>query len=181
MRSIRLFSLAALLACLPFASASAQTPDTGMLAAGADVGVYFPDNAFENTVTLDAFGEYYLSPRISVRGLLGWATPGFDNRTEDNFRQVRLLFNGVYNWEVGYWRPYVTAGAGAYFVREILDASDDPDGESRGGVNFGGGAEYLYNDMTSVKVEGRWDVVSHPRDLPDATGFTLTVGIKRYF
>jgi hypothetical protein len=162
-------------------SASAQTPDKGLIGAGADVGVLFPDNEFENTITIDGFAEYYLSRRISVRGLLGWASPGFDNRTEDHFRQTHLIFNGVYNWEMGTWHPYATAGAGAYFVRQILDGRGDPDGESRGGINFGGGIEYFTNRMTSIKGEARWDIVSHPPGLPDATGFTLTVGVKRYF
>jgi hypothetical protein len=163
------------------ALATAQTPDTGLGAAGAGAGVLFPDDAFESTVTLETSGEYYLTPRISVRGLLGWASPGFDGRTEDHFRQMKLLFNGVYNWEYGVWHPYVTAGAGAYFVRQILDGRDDPDRETRGGINAGGGIEYFTSDVLSIKGEARWDLVSHPPGLPDATGFTLTVGIKRYF
>jgi len=167
---------------LAFTSAgAAQTPDTGSRAAGADVGVLFPDERFEPTLTLDGFGEYYLTPRVSVRGLLGWASPGFDGRTEDHFRQVKLLFNAAYNWEYGVWHPYVTAGAGAYFVRQILDGRNDPDRETRGGINFGGGVEYFTNDVLSIKGELRWDVVSHPPGLPDATGVTLTVGVKRYF
>jgi opacity protein-like surface antigen len=160
---------------------AAQTPDTGMLAAGADVGVLFPDERFEQTLTLDAVGEYYLTPRISVRGLLGWASPGFQGRTEDHFRQVKLLFNGVYNWEYGTWHPYVTGGAGAYFVRQLFDGRDDPERETRGGINLGGGVEYFATEVFSVKGEARWDIVSDPPGLPDATGFNLTIGFKRYF
>ena len=161
--------------------AVAQTPDVGTRAAGVDLGVLLPDKQFEQTLTLDGFGEYYLTPRISVRGLLGWASPGFDGRTENHFRQVKLLFNGVYNWEFGTWHPYVTAGAGVYFVRQLFDNRDDPDRETRGGINVGGGVEYYTSDVFSIKGEARWDIVSHPTSLPDATGFTLTVGIKRYF
>ena len=95
MRSMRL--LVCLLTLLTLATPlAAQTPDTGMLAAGADVGALFPDDRFETTLTFDALGEYYLTPRISVRGLLGWASPGFQGRTEDHFRQVKLLFNGPF-------------------------------------------------------------------------------------
>jgi hypothetical protein len=132
-------------------------------------------------LTIDGFGEYYVTPRISVRGLLSWARPGFENRTEDKFRQTKLLFNGVYNWEYGEWHPFATAGAGAYFVRQLLEGRNDPDGETRGGINFGGGIEYFVDDMSSIKAEGRWDIVSHPPGLPDATGFTLSVGYKWYF
>jgi hypothetical protein len=161
--------------------ASAQTPDTGIAAAGADIGIFFPDNAFENTLTFDVFGEYYVTPRVSVRGLFGYASPGFDGRTEDHFRQVRLLFNAVYNWEFVAWHPFVTAGAGAYFVRSLLDARDDPDGETRGGINFGGGVEYFTSNVSAIKGELRWDFVSDPPGLPDASGLTLTIGYKRYF
>ncbi len=57
----------------------------------------------------------------------------------------------------------------------------DPDGETRGGLNLGGGVEYFVGERSSVKVEGRWDIVSDPPGLPDASGFTLTFGFKRYF
>jgi hypothetical protein len=41
--------------------------------------------------------------------------------------------------------------------------------------------EYFTSDVFAVKTEARWDIVSHPPALPDATVFTLTVGMKRYF
>jgi hypothetical protein len=181
MRLLRLFAAAGLVCALFSAPAAAQTPDTGLIGVGGDIGVFFPDEAFENTLTIDGFGEYYVTPRISVRGLIGWAKPGFENRTEDKFRQTRLLFNGVYNWEFVEWHPFVTAGAGAYFVRELLEGSADPDGETRGGINFGGGVEYFIGTMSSIKAEGRWDIVSHPSGFSDASGFSLTIGYKRYF
>lgn len=181
LRSIRLICIAAVLTAFVPSLSAAQTPDAGLIGAGVNVGVLFPDNAFENTLTLEGAADYYLTRRVSVRGLLGWASPGFDNRTEDNFRQVRLLFNGVYNWERGAWHPYATAGAGVYFVRRILEDATDPDGESRGGLNFGGGIEYFTSSMSSIKGEARWDIVSHPPGLPDATGFSVTIGYKRYF
>jgi hypothetical protein len=161
--------------------ASAQTPDEGMLAAGIDIGAFFPDDAFESAVTVDGFGEWYFTPRLSGRFMLVWTDPGVSGRTEDHFRQFKLLFNGVYNWEMGVWHPFVTAGAGAYFVRLILDERPDPDGETRGGLNFGGGIEYFATALTTLKGELRWDIVSDPPGLPDATGMTLTVGVKRYF
>jgi hypothetical protein len=181
MRLLRLLAAAGLVCALFSAPAAAQTPDTGLIGAGGDIGVFFPDEAFENTFTIDGFGEYYITPRISVRGLIGWAKPGFENRTEDKFRQTKLLFNGVYNWEFVEWHPFVTAGAGAYFVRELLEDRADPDGETRGGINFGGGVEYFIGTMSSLKAEGRWDIVSHPSGFSDASGFTLTIGYKRYF
>ena len=107
-------------ACAVAVPVSAQTVK-GQRAIGVDGGILFPDEAFEKTVTLDAFGEYYATPNISVRGLLGWASPGFENFTENHFRQVHLLFNGVYSWNGNRWHPYATAGAGAYFLRQIFE------------------------------------------------------------
>jgi opacity protein-like surface antigen len=181
MRMRRLLCITAVLNCLFLLPASAQTPNTGLIGVGGDIGVFFPDEAFEKTFTFDGFGEFYLTPRASVRGMFSYASPGFENRTEDHFRQARLLFNGVYNWEMGVWHPFATAGAGFYFVRELLDGANDPDSETRGGLNFGGGIEYFVGDRASVKGEARWDVVSQPTGFPDATGFTITIGYKRYF
>ena len=157
------------------------TPDKGVIGYGVDAGVLFPDDAFENTLTIDGFGEYYVTPRVSVRGMLAFASPGLSGRTEDHFRQWKLLFAGVYNWEKGSWRPFASFGAGIHFVRLHLDDAIDPPGETRGGLNLGGGAEYLLNNESSIKTELRWDIVSHPFPLPDATAATLTVGYKRYF
>jgi opacity protein-like surface antigen len=163
------------------AVAQTTTPVAGGLAAGGNIGVFFPDEVFEKTFSIDGFGEYYVTPRISIRGLLGYASPGFENLTEDHFRQVRLLFNGVYNWKHDNWLPYVTAGAGAYFVRVLLDGGVDPDSETRGGLNFGAGTEYSLGGGATVKGELRFDVVSEPPGFPDASGFTMTLGYKRYF
>ena len=59
--------------------------------------------------------------------------------------------------------------------------TDDPDSETRGGLNFGGGAEFFVAEQGSIKGEARFDLVSQPTGFPDATGFTLTIGYKRYF
>ena len=181
MRMRRLLCISAVLNCLFLLPASAQTPDTGLIGVGGDIGVFFPDEAFEKTFTWDGYGEFYWTPRISLRGMFSYASPGYENRTEDHFRQARLLFNGVYNWEMGVWHPFATAGAGIYWVRELLDGAPDPDSDTRGGLNFGGGLEYFVGERASVKGEARWDIVSQPAGFPDATGFTLTFGYKRYF
>lgn len=181
MRMTRLFCITAVLNCLFLLPASAQTPDKGDIGAGADIGVFFPDEAFEKTFTWDIFGEYYVTPRISVRTMFSYASPGFENRTEDHFRQSRWQFNGVYNWERGALHPFATAGAGIYWVRELLDGANDPDSDTRGGLNFGGGIEYFTGEKGAVKGEARWDIVSRPEGFPDATGFTITFGYKAYF
>ena len=162
-------------------SAAAQSTQAGTIAAGGDLGVFFPDEAFEKTFTIDAFGEYYVVPNVSIRGFLGWAKPGFENFTEDKFRQTKLLFNGVYYWQHDKWLPYATAGAGFYFLRQLFENAPDPDSEVRGGLNIGFGTEYSLGAGASVKGELRWDIVSQPTGFPDATGVSLTFGYKRYF
>jgi hypothetical protein len=180
-RSTQLICLAVLLTGLFATSAAAQNTEAGTIAAGGNIGVFFPDEEFEKTLALEAYGEYYATPNFSVRGLFGYANPGFENFTEDHFRQVRLLFNGVYYFEYNNWLPYVTAGAGAYFVRQTFDDAPDPDSETRGGINFGVGTEYSLGSGGAFRGELRWDIVSQPTGFPDATGLNLMFGYKRYF
>ena len=182
-RSTQTICLAVLLTGFLATSAAAQINiEPGAIAAGGEFGVFFPDEEFEKAIAIDAFGEYYVAPNFSVRGLFGWTNPGFENFTEDHFRQVKLLFNGVYYFQYGNnWLPFVTAGAGAYFVRQTFDDAPDPDSETRGGINFGVGTEYLLGGGGSVKGELRWDIVSQPTGFPDATGLSLMFGYKRYF
>jgi hypothetical protein len=181
-RSAQLLCSVLLLTGFFATSAAAQTNvQPGAIAAGGNFGVFFPDEAFEKTIAIEGYGEYYAKPNLSVRGLFGWARPGFENVTEDHFRQVKLLFNGTYYFKHQNWLPYVTAGAGAYFVRELFEDAPDPDSETRGGINFGVGTEYSLGDGASVKGELRWEFISEPTGLPDASGLSLMFGYKRYF
>jgi hypothetical protein len=181
-RSTQLICLAVLFTGFLATSAAAQPAiEPGAIAVGGDIGVFFPDEEFEKTFAIDAFGEYYAAPNFSVRVLFGWANPGFENFTEDHFRQVKLLFNGVYYFEYNNFLPFVTAGAGAYFVRQTFENAPDPDSETRGGLNFGVGTEYSLGGGASVKGELRWDIVSQPTGFPDATGVSLMFGYKRFF
>jgi len=157
------------------------TPDKGVIAYGGDVGALFPDEQFENTLTFDAFGEYYVHPRISVRGMFAWANPGVANQTEDHFRQVKLLFGAAYNWRYKALRPFAGGGAGVHFVRLKVEDQIDPDGETRGGLYFGGGSDIVLTEESAIKVELRFDVISHPPGLPDGSSTSLTFGYKRYF
>jgi len=159
----------------------AAAQSAGAFAVGGDVGAVWPADPFEKALTLQGTGEYYFTPAFGLRGLVGWTSPGVQNFTENHYRQVRLLLNASYNWSFGIFHPYVTGGGGAYFVRLKLEGRPDPDGETRGGINWGGGAEVFVGRKTSVKGEARWDHVSHPPGLPDASAFNLTGGVKYYF
>jgi hypothetical protein len=163
------------------AQTSRPTPDRHLIGYGVDGGVLFPDDDFESTFTLDGYGEFYLTPRVSVRGMAAWASPGIKGRTEDHFRQVKLLFGANYNVAYKRWRPFAGGGAGAYFVRLKLDGQEDPDGEKRGGIYFGGGSDFIIDDESAIKIEFRWDFVSDPPGQYDASGPSLTFGYKRFF
>jgi hypothetical protein len=178
-------TLGVLILLAPAAPASAQagaaTPDKGVIGYGIDAGVLFPDDTFENTLAIEGHGEYYLAPGLALRGILGFANPGVNQRTEDRLRQVKLSGDVVYNWRYKQWRPFVSGGIGAYFVRLLLDGRSDPEGEVRGGLNFGGGTEFVLDERSALKSEVRWDIVSQPPGLSDATGAALLFGYKRYF
>jgi hypothetical protein len=163
------------------AQTARPTPDRHLIGYGVDLGVLFPDDSLENTLTLDGYGEFYLTPRVSARAMFAWASPGISGRTEDHFRQVKLLFGANYNWVYQRMRPFAGGGAGAYFVRLKLDGQEDPEGERRGGIYFGGGSDIIIDEESAVKIEFRWDVISDPPGQFDATGPSLTFGYKRFF
>ena len=181
-RSVQLICFAVLLTGFFATSSAAQTNiEKGAMAAGGHLGVFFPDEAFEKTLAIEGYGEYFATPNVSIRGLFGWARPGFENVTEDHFRQVKLLFNGTYYFRHQNWLPFVTGGAGAYFVRELFEDAPDPDSETRGGINFGFGSEYSLGNGASVRGELRWEFVSEPNQSPDASGLSLMFGYKKFF
>ena len=132
--------------------------------------------------TIDGFGEYYVTPRISVRGMLAFASPGLSGRTEDHFRQMEAALLRRLQLGDGIVAPLRARSGRACTSSGCTSTTPtDPPGETRGGLNFGGGGEYLLNNESAIKTELRWDIVSHPTGLPDATGLTFTVGYKRYF
>ena len=88
----RLFAFFIFVVLVAAGPSAAQTPAAGQNAAGVDIGVFIPHEAFEKAFTVDGFGEHYFTRRVSVRGMLAWANPGVTNRTEDHFRQTKLLF-----------------------------------------------------------------------------------------
>jgi hypothetical protein len=166
-----------------------RNPSPGTVAAGADLGFFVPREGFDVAVAIAGFGEYYVTPRLSVRGLIGWARPGYDlsgltcvDVPEPGcdgaaLRQIRGDLSGVYNWEGGIWHPFVLAGVGGAFLRDTLfDRSG-----TRFSVHLGGGIEYFARPDVTVKGELTYHAVRHPTFDPDPSGLILTVGLKRYF
>jgi hypothetical protein len=121
----------------------------------------------------------YLTPRVSVRGSLGWTDSEVDLIPGARFRQIRIVGNVLYNWEGGAWHPFVTAGVGPYFPR--LSDGGHPIGDltTRAGLNIGGGIEYFSRRRITIKTEALYHIVGH-NEFTDASGPTLTIGLKRY-
>lgn len=169
------------LVCVLATPALAQpVPDEGMGALGGELGVFLPDEQFESALMLGGTLDYYINPRVGVRGQLGWANPNFEN-SGDSLRHTWLTGNVHYNWEGGAWHPFVTGGLGLYFLSLDLDGRDEDFDETKFGVNLGGGVEYFTGAMTTLKMEGAYHFIGDD-DLPwEPSGLTLSIGLKRYF
>lgn len=173
--------LTLVIALLPAAvGAQPRMPAEGTVALGGDIGVFVPQEDLETSLTLAGFAEFYMTPRVSVRGTLGWANPDFET-IPGSLRQVRLVGNLLYNWERVEWHPFVTAGAGAYFVQPRRGGDPLDDTETKAGFNLGGGIEYFTSRTLSIKGEGLYHIISHEDFEANPSGLTLTIGLKKYY
>lgn len=125
------------------------------MAASFNVGLA---NAFDNTfddveTVFTGTFEYYSSPRVSWRGLVGTTT--FEENSPGNPDiDVRFVNANIgYNWEHGDVHPYLTGGIGLYDKKGSpgLAASLD---ESTFGLNAGGGLEWFLGSRWGLKFEG---------------------------
>jgi hypothetical protein len=173
------------LAAAPAAAQSFQgpVPDRHMAAVGVSFGVAIPgDDGLDTGPTLGVDGEYYLSPRISVRGQLTGAWWGITNAGDDNdVSPAALSGNLIYNWEHGVFHPYATVGLGLYsyrFTENDLDSHD-----TTLGINIGGGVEYFIDGRDAIT--GELLIHSVPGDVHSKFGtytpwyWTVTGGFKR--
>jgi hypothetical protein len=164
----------------PPASAQPRVPDTGMWAVGGDVGALLPtEDAFDNTLDLQGFAEYYLTPRTGIRMGLGWADPSF-GESNRSVRTVRLTADVTYNWEGGQTHPFVGFGLGLFLLQPKIGDSEVGDSAKEAGANLFGGIEYFTSRTVSIKAEGRFQVVGADRT-PDLHGLTMSIGLKKYF
>lgn len=180
---MRFAVITALLVLAPVSNVAAQprVPDTEMWGVGGDIGVFFPQESGLNTaLELQALAEYYLTPRTSIRTGFGWTSPSFEGREDDGLRVTRLTIDVQYNWERGKIHPFVGGGIGAYFLRLIENGQAIGDTHSDAGLAFGGGIEYFTSRTVTVKGEARYHIVKDDV-VPDASGLSLTVGLKKYF
>ena len=159
-RWLRMSLLASIVSALPAFAATHSTPPStapkqGDMAVSANLGFAHPfDGPFDGAEpVLNGTFEYFTTPRISWRGLLGITS--FDSDAPGDVSVDSTYFNAnfVYNWERGKLHPYATAGIGLYDQSAGHDLPDDFD-ESVFGVNGGGGLYWFLGSRWALKFEG---------------------------
>lgn len=168
------------------AAAQRRTPATGMWAVGGSIGPTTPSDAsLNNGVDLVGNAEYYVTPRVSVRGQLGGARwdvigRGFNGR----INPLYLDGNVVYNWEGGVIHPFVTGGLGMYRFGSSLGATPNTT-DTHLGLNGGGGVEYFLTRRTAATAEllyHKVDAFTSPlTTFNDGSFWSISFGAKVYF
>lgn len=156
-----------------------QAPKAGDMAVSANLGFSssFDDNFSGVEPLLTGTFEYYSTPRVSWRGLLGTTSFDADNPSDAEVDVTFVNGNVSYNWEQGWVHPYVTGGIG--FYNKDADASLPPDADDDElGLNFGGGVDWFLGERWALKFEGTLHILGG--DDPD--NFILgSAGVKWWF
>jgi len=181
MHKLAMLSLAAFLAGAAPSFAQGRVPDTQMMAVAIDAGILFPGDHLEPGPVVNALWEYYLSPRTGIRTTVGWANPALEREESDSQRQIKLALDLLYNWEYGKVHPFVSGGAGVWFLQEKDNGEKFGDSENKPGLTFGAGIDYFVTRTATLKFEGRYDWVAVDDGRPNPSGISLTVGVKKFF
>ncbi len=110
-----------------------------------------PFNSLEPAIT--GTFEYYTTPRILWRGLVGFTSFTADLPGDPKVSSTFLNANFVYNWEHGAIHPFATAGIGAYSQNGSHGAPPAFD-ETVFGINGGGGIDWFLGPRWGLKFEG---------------------------
>jgi hypothetical protein len=143
------------------AATPSTAPKTYDMAVSGSFGFAAPfDGPFDSLApAITGTFEYYTTPRISWRGLLGFTSfatnlPG-DPKVDSTFMNA----NFVYNWEQGNLHPFATAGIGIY--RKNGSSSLPPEfDETDFGINGGGGLDWFLGPRWGLKFEGTMHAVT---------------------
>lgn len=170
-----------LTALVPAVAAAQPVPDAGQVAAGAEIGVFLPsDDLLDNGWVGGGLLEYYVTPRVGIRGSVMAIRAGYERPGDEEERQLRFGGDVIYNWEYGAVHPFAGAGLGMHLLRYYNDGDNIGENDTEFGAQILGGAEFFMNREWTVKAEGRYQWVGD-RPLVDPDGFSLTIGIKKYF
>jgi opacity protein-like surface antigen len=180
LRLVIVLSAVILFALPGLSTAQNREPHAGTFAIGADAGVYVPGPDFHAGFSPDFFLEFYLTGRLSLRGMGAFARPKADNDI-DELRQFQGTLNLVVNWEADYWHPFVTAGVGGYGVQARSGGVDVGSMQALAGCNVGAGIEYFARPKITFKFEATYHYVQQGSLFASPSGLAASVGIKRYF
>jgi opacity protein-like surface antigen len=169
-------------ALLPVATAAAQpVPNAGQVAVGGEVGVFIPaDEQLSSGVVGGGLLEFYVTPRVGIRGTVTAIRSGYDRRDDDDERQLRFGVDVIHNWEFGRVHPFAGGGIAMHLLRFHRDGDNEGPNDTAFGVQGLGGVEFFLNRAWTVKTEGRYQWVGDRPNL-DPDGLSLTIGLKRYF
>lgn len=162
---LRVSLLVLILSAMP-ALAQTQTTSTaplqGDMAVSANLGFSHAfDDPFDGVEpVLTGTFEYFTTPRISWRGLLGITSFEAEDAPGDvSIDSTFFNANFVYNWERGKIHPYATAGIGLYDQSPSDDLPDDFD-ETAFGANGGGGLYWFLGARWALKFEGTFHLLT---------------------
>lgn len=143
------------------AATPSTAPKVGDMAASFNAGLaYGFDNDFDGIeFGLTGTFEYYTTPRVSWRGLLGIMSFDADLPGNPSLDFTFLNANYVYNWERGKFHPFLTGGIGLYLKDGSSNLPSKFD-ESVFGVNGGGGIDWFLGPRWALKFEGTLHVLS---------------------
>lgn len=143
------------------AATPSTAPKVGDMAVSFNAGFDFAlDDDFEGgELVFTGTFEYYTTPRVSWRGLLG--TTSFEGDFPGNPSLDFTFFNAnyVYNWERGKFHPFLTGGIGLYQKDGSSSLPSEFD-ESVFGLNGGGGVDWFLGPRWGLKFEGTLHVLT---------------------
>ena len=179
---VQRFSFVVFFLTLVSATALAQpVPNAGQVAAGGEFGIFLPaDDQLDPGLVAGGLIEFYATPRVGIRGTVTAIRNGYNNRDDDDERQLRFGADVIYNWEYGVVHPFLGAGIAMHWLRFYDDGENVGENDTEFGMQVLGGAEFFMNRDWAVKAEARYQwVPDRPHVDPD--GLALTIGLKAYF
>ena len=146
---------AMLVPIVSLAATPSTAPKTYDMAVSGNLGFGTPfDGPFDGLEpAITGTFEYYTTPRMSFRGLLGFTSFTADLPGDPNVDSTFMNANFVYNWEMGAIHPFATAGIGVYDQSGSQGLPPQFD-ETVFGVNGGGGIDWFLGPRWGLKFEG---------------------------
>jgi opacity protein-like surface antigen len=131
-----------------------QAPITGRWAVGGSIGAAGPsDPSLQRGVDGAGNIETYLTPRVSIRGQVGYTSWDIVGRHfSGSIAPLYATGNLVYTFGGGILHPYVTGGVGVYHYHG--SETGTPDGsDTKAGLNVGGGVEIFFSRSAAFTSE----------------------------